>query len=215
MTREDLLISHIKKSIALATKDTDSKYAFESVKGFSTPTMRRMFMNLCGVKGLRYLEIGAYFGGTACGAIHTPENECFIVEDFSQPFGESGIEEGLKQNLKVCAAYTNGKANYTLLEQDAFNPEKPLPKNIDIYFYDGEHSYENQKRAMTHFFENMNDLYIQIVDDYAWESVHTGTQDGISSLPVDKLFEFSVQPPANDDPIWHNGIYVALLKKKQ
>lgn len=214
MTKEDLLISHVENSIKLATLDTNSHYPFEAVKGFSTATMRRMFRNICGVKGLRYLEIGAYFGGTACGAINKPGNECFIVEDFSQPFGEAGVELGLKENLKVCASYTDGKANYTLLEQDAFDVVKPLPKNIDVYFYDGEHSYENQKRAMTHFFENMNDLYIQIVDDYAWESVHTGTQDGLKSLPITKLYEFSVQPPANDDPIWHNGIYVAVLRKK-
>lgn len=187
----------------------------KQIKGFSTEAMRKIFNRLCRGKNT-YLEVGAYFGGTACAAIYNNEVDAYIVEDYSQPFGaDESVKEALIRNLK--ATTTTGK--FTLLEQDAFDPAKPLPEDVkfDIYFYDGEHSYENQKRAMSYFVKNMNKFYVQIVDDYSWDSVYKGTKDGLYEMEAAGLIKvrwtFEKRLSYNDDPIWHNGLFVAIIEK--
>lgn len=188
----------------------------KNVKGFSTLTQRKIFNTLCSPQNTNYLEIGAYFGGTACAAIHKNPVNAYIVEDYSQPFGaDEDVKTALIKNL--AASETLG--SYTLLEQDAFDPSKPLPSDIkfDVYFYDGNHSYENQKRAMQAFLGNMNEYYIQVVDDYSWEEVFKGTNDGLKELEdagkIKVIHKFEKRLGYNDDPIWHNGLFIAVIKK--
>tara|TARA_B110000285_G_C14801575_1_gene457730 strand:- start:200 stop:505 length:306 start_codon:yes stop_codon:yes gene_type:complete len=56
-----------------------------------------------------------------------------------------------------------------------------LDKPIDVFLYDGAHNYEDQKKAITHFYKLFSDNVIIMVDDWTcdWVDVKRGTMDGI------------------------------------
>lgn len=55
-------------------------------------------------------------------------------------------------------------------------------RKFDIYLYDGGHTYIEQYRALTHFWEVLSDVFILIVDDWNWKPVRGGTMDALHAL---------------------------------
>jgi hypothetical protein len=89
-----------------------------------------------------------------------------------------------------------------------------LPGKYNLYFYDGEHSYDSQYRAFSHFDTVLDEVFIAMVDDYNTESVQKGTQDAFRDLGYKVVFEQYLPTPGNCDwASWWNGFYVALVKK--
>ena len=85
---------------------------------------------------------------------------------------------------------------------------------INIYFYDGGHSQEQQKLAFTYYNSIFEDTFIAIVDDYNCDKVQKGTQEAFQELGYTILFEEYLPALYNGDKDnWWNGIYVAVISK--
>lgn len=211
MTKE-----HIQQSIdnALIGKSnlTDSEL---SIRGFSTATMRHLFNNLCSIKKGNYLEIGLYCGATFCSSFNK-DTISVGIENFSQDFGINTVELELKGNMSKFLP--NAKA-VKIIDADCFSENAVDHKHkFDIYFFDGEHSEESQAKSLPHFIDKMNDTFAYIVDDTNWSQVSAGTKRGIQSLgdAIEIVYEWNlVGSKMNDDPIWHNGVKIFLINKKQ
>ena len=94
--------------------------------------------------------------------------------------------------------------------------KKIFKNNINVYFYDGDHSFEAQKSAFTYFNDIFADTFIAIVDDYNREHVRQGTMAGFQELNYQVLFDVFL--PASfdgDKKQWWDGLYVAVIAKKQ
>ena len=93
---------------------------------------------------------------------------------------------------------------------------KNIEEKIDVYFYDGDHSFDAQRDALTYYVSAMNDVFIYLVDDWNDEpKVVRGTYAGIG-LKENKLRlhkEWIFKTPGNCFPVWWNGFYVAVLEK--
>ena len=64
----------------------------------------------------------------------------------------------------------------------------------------------------------MADRFLFIVDDINWESVKQGTTKGFEQLEDKITIEMCwimKGEKEQDDPIWHNGIAIFLISKKQ
>lgn len=210
------LIAHCQNSLEVAMKlKCPADPAVFKVKGFSTPTQRALFSNLCSPENTTYLEVGAFFGGTFCSAIsNNPTIRAFAFEDFSQPFGETdNIREILPANI---AKFAHPQADVRLIDRNFYATDNGDVPPVDVYFFDGEHSYESQKKALPHAFPLLKERFVFIVDDYAWEPVFNGTNDGIASLgdAIGLKWKWEVRPPRNDDKIWHNGLGVFVFEKR-
>ncbi len=86
---------------------------------------------------------------------------------------------------------------------------------VDLFFYDGHHDFEYQKRAMPHFFEAMNDSWIYAIDDFMWPSSHDGTWAGLDSLygkiRIEKQWKFIPEKGEHAD-FW-NGVGIFVICK--
>lgn len=93
------------------------------------------------------------------------------------------------------------------------------------YLYDGDHEYDDQFRAFTHFDEALEDVFVALVDDWNHEPVRLGTRDAFARLGYDVVYgevlgggrangasinEHSVLKLPNP---WWNGLYVAVVRK--
>lgn len=186
-----------------------------SVHGFSTPTIRHLFNNLCNIDGT-YLEIGLFCGASFCSSFNS---NCISigVEDHSQDFS-AGFEEVKKQLKENVEHFKDRAKEVNVHYADCFSMDKSiLPDNIDIYFFDGFHSEETQASALPHFLDKMADRFIWVVDDYHWDYVASGTTLGLEQLKdkiqIDNKWLLSGQQVLND-AVWHNGLIILLISKK-
>lgn len=160
-----MTVEHIENSIAKALKG-ESNLSQEqlNVRGFSTPTIRHMFSNLCDIEGT-YLEIGLFCGATFVSSFN--KNLTAIgIENHSQDFSEGFdlVKKELKDNVD---ANVDKAKEVHVHYADCFAMDKSLlPDNIDIYFFDGFHSFETQSKALPHFIDKMANKFIWVVDDF-------------------------------------------------
>lgn len=216
MTTQEL-IDHVNQAIETATRH--QSWIDESilhVRGFSTGVMRRFFSNLVHMPKADpvYLEVGLYCGGTACAAINnSPTLHFYGVENFSQPFGNDNVPEELKANIEK---YKHGARSVTLIDCDCFKVNlKDITLPVDVFFFDGEHSFESQRDALPYYFDAMADTFVFVVDDFAWDLTKLGTREGLSILK-DKVKierEWILSDGVPDGGQWHNDVAVYVLSK--
>ncbi len=185
-----------------------------NIRGFSTPTIRHLFNNICNIENGTYLEIGLFCGGTFCSSFNK-DTISIGIEDFSQDFGVNTVADELPKNINE--NWRSAK-DVHLFNADCFKIESiEYNSGIDVYFFDAEHSKESQAKALPHFIKYMSDKFIYIVDDYNWALVNEGTAEGFETLKGEIEIEKSWVLKGGllqDDPIWHNGVAIFLINKK-
>ena len=182
------------------------------IEGMSS-LKNRIFLNELIFPDTRYLEIGVYKGSTFVSALaRNTFDRAIAIDDFSQ-FDDNRVNfETFKNN---CAnSSINGAV---VINHDCFSiipDEKKIISKINTYFYDGDHREIDQKRAITEFINEMDNVFIFIVDDWNHDGVETGTRQGIEACEL-KIHKEWVLPAAynGDREQWWNGLYVAVLEK--
>lgn len=213
MTPEELC-DHVRWSLSEAHEGR-SKLDTEtlSIGGFSTPLQRRLMNNLCS-KARTYLEIGLFRGATFCAAAcGNKELGAIGVENFAQPFGEQGVEENLRDNIRMTLPKCG---DMVLIDQDCWTwDQSGIIRKAEVGTYDGEHSLENQSRALPHFLKSMADTFVWVVDDFSWPDVQNGTKNGFELLKakIKIVGEWCYHVTANDHPLYHNGLGIFVIQK--
>lgn len=209
---------HINASITRALKgESGLDPETLAVKGFSTPTIRRTINNLCALPASAYLEAGAWFGGSACAAACNNRHLIsYVIENFAQDFSATNVRETLLCNLEIVRPKT-GRLEF--IEKDCYDFDLALIDTpISVFFFDSEHSFESQAKALPHFLPVMRDRFVYVVDDFSWEDVRSGCRLGLNELRGKITIEREwvlTGKRAQDDPIWWNGLYLALIAQKQ
>jgi hypothetical protein len=210
-------IDHVNQSIDKATGGqsqlTESELA---IKGFSTPTQRRLWNNIMSKVGV-YFEVGLYGGATFFSAIKGNEElKAIGVDDFSQNFGDPEIFNHFKSNLaryKSNNVVFQNKDFFSMTEEDL--KELLGGEKVDVYYYDGEHSEESQAKALPKLIDHMSDTFLYIVDDVDWPQVWDGTQRGLAEVSnkATVLNRWHLTDHKPDGERFHNGVFIALMKK--
>jgi hypothetical protein len=87
--------------------------------------------------------------------------------------------------------------------------------------YDGNHTDESHYKALLHYYNCLDDVFIFIVDDWNCKAVRDGTISSIQQLKFKVLYEKEIRltwdnshtPYLQARDTWWNGIYVAILQK--
>lgn len=158
-----------------------------------------------------YLEIGVFKGSTAISALYQNQRSAILVDNWSEFGGPK--KTALKNLTRHCPT-----AVLKIVDQpfDVFCKVSTGEK-IAVYFYDGGHSFEEQRMAVK-FIDNLNfDKLILIVDDFCWETVQKATSDSIGSLSSSLVQSWIILPSEKDRfsryGNWHNGYFIGLLSK--
>lgn len=175
-----VLIEHTKQSIEKAFNNI-SKLSSDilTIEGMSGDKTRHLYNNICDLSGSTYVEVGTWKGSSFISAMYKNENTYGISIDNWSEFG--GPKADLIHNVNKYLVNNNVK----LLDKDCWLiNETDINKSIDIYMYDGAHTYEDQKKAITYYHKFFSKHVIIMVDDWAcdWVHVKKGTLDGISEM---------------------------------
>jgi len=175
----------------------------------------RHLLNNLGSLAEHYLEHGVHKGGSFCSAVFRNELltatavDCFASDLFNT------VDPAKPIFLANVEKFLHTGTTFELIVSDSFDvkPEQ-IQQGIDLYYFDGDHSYMSQRKALTHFKDNMADDFVYVVDDYMLDDVRKGTQDGIMDGGYEVLFEKElVTDHEYDNESWWRGFYVALLRK--
>lgn len=205
------LVEHLKKSIDSAN-NFSSKINSDilSIPGMSSPKVRHFLNNVVNFPSCRYLEIGCWKGSTIISALYQNNPEKFWVIDNFKEFGN--VKDEFNKNYE-----SNIIRPLNLIEEDFLTVDlnKTDISNVNVYFYDGNHTDESHKQALKHYYYSLSNEFIFIVDDWNWEIVKNSTLNVIKELKFTVLYE-SVLPAAlegQDMDQWWNGVYAVVLKK--
>lgn len=209
----ELLIDHVKKSIENASNGKSQlTESILKIDGMSSSKGRHLLNNVCSLSGARYLEIGVYRGSTFVAALYGNTDilaDAVAIDNWS--------EFGFQKDIFL--TNTNEylpQGSFRMYEQNSFaiNVKAIFPQPINIYFYDGNHSADAQRKAFTHFNSILADTFIAIVDDWNWHDVQLGTKQAFKELGYTVLFEQELPAlVASDRENWWNGMYIAVIQK--
>jgi len=94
------------------------------------------------------------------------------------------------------------------LECDCFTLNiRELPK-FNIYMYDGNHTEDSHYKALNHYYNCLDDIFIFIVDDWDWEKVRKGTKRAIDSLNLTILYEKEKRLCYDDSATSYIKVYI-------
>lgn len=208
MTKTEQIINAIEMAEGFQSKLTPEALA---VPGFTSLKIRHLMNNL-GAISTHFGEIGSHVGGTFCSAIF--QNDNLIEATSVDSFVEFNAGNPMQELLSNVTKFKPGPLLFKLIAQDCWNI-KEHPTNIDFFCFDGEHSFESQRKAMTHFLPWMADEFIFVIDDFCtWDFVKKGTVLGLAESGCTVLFEKELYNGIpGDNSGWHQGFGVFLLKK--
>jgi hypothetical protein len=209
-------LKELKEIIDMASKGSLTSKLTEnemSVGGFISPNNRHL-LNHIGSISTHYLECGSHIGSSLVSVVFGNENllSATACDNFSL-FSE-GQDVG-KEFYSNCDKHIKGR--YKMLETDYFSlSAKEVKNKPDFYYFDGDHSYEHQYKAITYFTPLLADECIVVIDDFSWHDVNKGTMDGIkdSGAKVEYFMTLwsGVGSDCGKNGFW-NGYGIFLLKK--
>lgn len=186
-------------------------------QGMSGKKTRHLYNNLLELPNAKYLEIGTWNGSSSISAVYKNKLDGLFIDNWCQFNGDKRIFQEAIQK------YLTKECNCQLLESDCWkvNLDK-IPKDFNIYLYDAGHEEEDHYKSLVYYYNNLQDNFIFIVDDWSWAKVRDGTWRAIKDLNLKTRFcheifvsdEEKINFPnhfAKDT--WWNGVAIFVLEK--
>lgn len=169
--------------------------------------------------GARYLEIGTWMGTSLCSAMYGNKANVVCIDNFSE---FSGPKTQFLENVEKY----KGENNLLFVEQNSWDVDvtATFKEKINVYLYDGGHTYMDQYKALVHYYRCLDDTFVFVVDDWNWKPTRDGTLDSIRDLGLDVIFKHEIRLTDDDThtPLWsngrqtwHNGIGIFVLSKSK
>ena len=185
----------------------------DDVRGMSTENIRFLFNEIVKRIGGTYLEVGIWRGCSLLSAALWNSARCIGIDNFSEfNYGPDGKfderpEEELKKNLARFPVENTEwyKGDY----REVIKNLKDL--RVDVYFYDGNHSYENQTEGLRIMLPYLSKECVIIVDDINWEQVERANNDFIKENPFKSVLKIKTE--GNQSKGWWNGIEILTNAK--
>jgi hypothetical protein len=186
------------------------------MSGMSGKKYRYLINNLISfIRDARYLEIGSWKGSTACAAMHGNKCKVTCIDNWSHHGTDNrDFFNNTKESL-------SNDIDFTVIEKDFREVDYTSLGKYNVYFFDGPHEEKDQYDGVALAQDALDHEYILIVDDYNFDRVRKGTQNAIKDLNLKVLAEVTVLSSIDGDvptvhhekSEWHNGYYIAVIKK--
>lgn len=172
------------------------------VSGFTTAKVRMLLNRLVAALPSEeaHFEVGCFRGATLISALLDHHDvTSYACDDFSGTAAWPNTKQIFESNLQK---YKDRLPSIKFYEESCWNlpKKKPFQKPIGIFFYDGDHSYESQRRAIVEFAPFLASQVIILVDDWNWQQVREGTFQGLCQMRPMKMSYFEL--PGNEDMPW-------------
>jgi len=187
-----------------------------ALEGMSSPKVRHLYNNL-GAISAKYLEIGSWKGASLISTLFNNSSlQGMAVDDWSE-FNENGsVAKECLSNVDRFIVPVEGLP--IVFDMGSCWHVQCLPFRPDLYLFDGGHSFEDHRKAVTHFFPMMADQFIFIVDDFSnpdFHAVKEGTLAGLSDVKdqYKVVKDWELWEEGEGSVRWWNGLGVFLIER--
>lgn len=159
-----------------------------------------------------YLEVGTFNGcSLLSAALYNTSTRCIGIDNFSAYGHIANNEDILKTNLEKFDNLQHVQfynMDYIKALQLLFSKEPDL--KVNVYFYDGEHSYENQVRGLEILLLYLAEKCVILVDDFWFRSAEKANEEFLQRNPSFKsVFRIRPNPwKASPSETWWNGLEI-------
>lgn len=213
MSKLEQLKQIIDTALQGAGKSKLNNEVIDSVGGFTSPNIRHLMNNL-GAISTHYVECGSHVGSTLISTGYKNDNlkSAIGIDNFSLFDDGHNTRNDL---FKHCEMFIHNQ--YAIVEKDFYTTnKKDLPNPIDLYLYDGGHSFDEQRKGITHIVPFLADEAIIVVDDGIWDEPNAGTMKGLMESGLEicwlTVLDGGVRSDCSERG-WWNGLIVCLVKK--
>lgn len=157
--------------------------------------------------GHTFVNIGVWRGFTLLSGMVGNETKCCVgVDNFSEYGGPKDEFFGQFRKYR-----SRNHQFYEMDYIDYFRCYDGAP--IGVFIYDGNHSYENQRRALELAEPYFSDDCIILIDDINYDEVHQATCDFVKHSKQRYHTLFHQETYCNSHPTFWNGITVMQLDR--
>ena len=203
----------IVKTVNILVDSVNSDFQ-TNVEGLSSPRIDK-FLNELGKISTTYLEIGCLGGRTFSSVLSGNKLNAIGVDNWTNGVtSENGnisittTKDDFITNIKPYI----GENDVTVFDCNFINVNKESITDIDLFLYDGNHSYDSTKLAVEYFSSQFADECIMIFDDANWDGVVKGALAGIDESGLTVLYEKKMLNNIEDPNMWWNGLYILIVK---
>ena len=206
--------------------DTNQDYANAShlvdVEGLSTPRVCNLLNDM--VRGMDpehyYLEIGTWKGLTLCSAIHANQGKRVIACDKFRLWGRWtgwGVLARRALFRNVAREEREGGAKVTfhhMTSKELFQRELVPKDSVEVYFYDGDHSYEGTYHGVIAAAPCLTQQSYLLMDDWNDEVIQKATFDACEEAKLKIAWMRELEGDNLSQDGWWNGLGVFFLEKQ-
>ena len=177
----------------------------------STVHTQSLLNKICSIENPRYLEIGVLNGASYFAAASNNDGVYYGVDNWSK-YGNR--QDSIKSSIEK---YQNENRKFVFINHDQWTFDLSLIEDkINVFFYDGDHSFEGQSKILNHFDKILDDQIILIVDDYCAEGLRLpeATHQAIQNSNFNLISSWVLDDRIGRDG-WWNGLFVGYLEREK
>lgn len=186
-----------------------------TVPGLSSKRVDKLLNALGGIS-TSYLEVGCLGGRTFSSAISGNKLRAYAVDHWKEGVAAENGQIDItvtKQDFIDNILPYKGDNSIRVFNCDFINVDKTNITDVDLFLYDGDHSYESTKLAVQYFADTFADECILVFDDANWDGVIDGALDGIKAAGLNLVYDKKILNNIEDADRWWNGLLIAVVTK--
>ncbi len=213
---------------------TDPEHPSNSIlrlHGMSGYMYRHLLNNICARELITYSEVGSWHGSTFLSAVYNnPRIMARTCDNWSQFGGQKNVflnnyldVKNLEGQIEIFET-----AEHAIHESDFRELDFTEQGQIDIYFFDGPHTREDQRDGILCAWEALAPISIILVDDWNLESARVGTFAALDQVQANIHMQIEMHSPPEgwlalhrnkqartrfETSEWHNGIALFVVSK--
>ena len=220
-----------KEQSSIPTDPRNEASQVMTIHGMSGYMYRHLLNNLCARQGITYGEVGTWNGSTYLAAIYNnPHITAWTCDNWSE-FG--GPKAAFQQNYTTTSLWEGQQKVYKnsqhhAYEQDFRTLDFAAQGPIDIYFFDGPHSREDQRDGILLAWDALAPTAIVLVDDWNLQKARDGTYMAFDQVNANVHMQVEVHTPPDgwiacdftkqtktrfETSEWHNGAAMFVVSK--
>jgi hypothetical protein len=186
------------------------------VPGLTSERVKQL-LNYLGAHSTKYLEIGSFLGATLASTIKDNTLTAYAVDNWANniaPANGNSVPENKKSSFIENVKRYKGNNTIKIFDSDFAKVNREEISDVDLFFYDGDHSEIATKMAVKYFSPCFADTAILVFDDANWAGVVSGAMSGISETDFDVLYEKKLLNSEEDPTQWWNGLFILVIKRR-
>lgn len=203
------------EAVANAIVSSVNKKLDNKVEGITSDRTRQLLNELAKLS-TSYLEIGVLNGGTFCSVLDGNTLKAYAIDhwkDETQAADGSTSIKASKQTFIDNVRKFKNTSTIKLFDSNFLNVDKTEINNIDMFFYDADHSHEMTSAAVRYFSDKFTNEAILIFDDANFDGVVSGAKEGMKESGLEVIYEKLILNEMEDPNQWWNGLYICVIRK--